>query len=116
MPSRSGRHPQPHRKHRGEQVTWPSIRPRLTRDPAVRYVTSGQQLLRWLDSHAVCPQSWQGVAEAIPPHWMDAVAGLAYSCGDQWHEFARALERRAEAMNAPVGPPACPRQAEDGAA
>lgn len=116
VPSQSGRHPQPPRKHRGEQVTWPSIRPKLMRDPAVRYVSSGQRLLRWLDSHAVVAQSWEEVAEAIPSHWVDAMAGLAYTCGDQWYAFARALERRAKAMNAPEDPAACPPRAEDGAA
>lgn len=98
--SRHGR-----RRRRGEPVAWPSLRPRLVRDPAVRYAASGQELLRWLDSHVIAGQSWEGLVGTVPPHWADAVASAAYSCADQWYEFARALERRTTAENAPAAPP-----------
>ncbi len=115
-PSRCTRRGPAHRRHRGQPVVWPALRPRLMRDPAIRYVSSGQELLRWLDAHAIAGRSWQAVVDATPPHWTEVLAGVAYSCGDQWYEFARALERRAQAMNGPEGPAACPRQAQDGAA
>ncbi len=114
--SRCSRRGPRHRRRRSEPAAWPSIRPRLIKDPTIRYINSGQELLRWFDTHVIAGQSWQGVVDAIPPHWTDTIAGLAYSCGDQWYEFARALERRTEAMNDPAGPAAFPLQAQDGAA
>ncbi len=89
----------PRRTRRGEPVEWPLLRPRLMRDPAIRYAASGQELLRWLDSHAIAGQSWQGLVGTVPPHWADAVASAAYSCAEQWQEFAQALDRKTEAMN-----------------
>lgn len=115
VPSGCRRRGLPHRRRREEPVPWSSIRPRLIKDPAIRYATSGQDLLRWLDSHAISGQSWQGLVDVIPPHWTDAIAGVAYSCGDQWYELARMIERRAEDMNGP-SEPEFPRRAEDGAA
>lgn len=106
----------PRRRRRGELVAWPSLRPRLMRDPLVRYSVSGQELLRWLDSHTITPQSWQGIVNNVPPHWADSVVGVAYSCADQWQEVAQALERRIEAMNASAASDACPREAKGGAA
>jgi hypothetical protein len=115
VPSGCRRRGLPHRRRREEPVPWSSIRPRLIKDPAIRYATSGQDLLRWLDSHAISGQSWQGLVDVIPPHWTDAIAGVAHSCGDQWYELARMIERRAEDMNGP-SEPEFPRRAEDGAA
>ena len=111
-PHRRGRRGLPRRSPRGEQVAWPSLRARLLKDPAVRYAASGVELLRWLDSHAIAGQSWESLVGTVPPHWADAVAGAAYSCADQWCEFARALERRTAAMNTPTASPACSRDAE----
>jgi hypothetical protein len=87
------------RRRRGEPVAWSSIRHSLMRDPTMRYVASGREFLRWMDAHAISGESWQSAMAAIPSHWAGAIAGAAYACGDEWHEFAEALQQRAEDMS-----------------
>jgi hypothetical protein len=85
------------RRHPGV-LTWAAIRPKLSEDPTVRYTESGRALLRWLDTRMPGEGEWRKILEAVPPHWVDVLAGAAHSCGDEWHEFARELDRRRQDM------------------
>ncbi len=108
--SRCGRRPVHRRRRGGEVMGWSSIRQHLIKDPTLRYAESGRGLLRWFDARAIACGDWSRIIDAIPPHWDDAIAGLAYSCADEWQKFARALERRSQEVGnveaLPVHPPA----------
>lgn len=85
----------PTRTTNKDSVAWPSVRRKLGKDPSLRYAESGRAFLQWMDVHATGLQEWSAIAlEAIPPHWLDEVAALARSCGEEWHRFAAELERR----------------------
>ena len=114
--NRCGRRGLLRRRRRGNPVPWLSIRNSLIRDPSIRYAPSGRELLRWFDAHAMASGSWRGVIEAIPPHWADAIAGVAYACGDEWYEFAGELAARGETMNGRAAPPHSRPTAQNGAA
>jgi ParB-like chromosome segregation protein Spo0J len=82
----------------GESAAWSSVRQRLVKDPTVRYADSGKTFMRWFDSRAIDCGEWRKLIDSIPVHWVDTMAGVASSCGDEWHEFARELERRRAEM------------------
>lgn len=84
------------RQPNGDLVTWWAIRPKLTEDPTLRYTESGRAFLRWLDTRAPQDGEWKKVIDAIPKHWADTIASVAYSCGDEWHEFAQELDQRSQ--------------------
>ncbi len=67
---------------------------RMKRDPSLRFTDMGRELLRWLDLHAVRQGELERFVRSIPPHWVNALAGLAKECAGQWTEFARQLEER----------------------
>jgi hypothetical protein len=74
------------------------VRERIVKDPALRYAESGRVLLRWFDTRAIGIADWSGVIDAIPPHWIESMINVAYSCGNEWYELAAALEQRNAAV------------------
>ncbi len=86
------------RRRCGEPLAWQTVRERLLKDPALRYTEAGRVLLRWFDARAIDAGDWRGVIAAIPPHWVETMINVAYSCGNEWHELASALEQRNEAL------------------
>jgi hypothetical protein len=96
---RSARPPAPERippavgrMPRGNEVLhWPSIRQKMTRDPALKYAESGRALVKWLDAHVVDAEDWKSVVDAVPPHWSNDIADLARSCAERWLDIAHAL-------------------------
>lgn len=91
---------QPRRRGRRTRgaIVWSAIRHRLLKDPAVRYAESGKAFMRWFDSRTIDAAEWRQLIDGIPVHWVDAMASVASSNGDEWHEFARELERRRAEM------------------
>lgn len=85
------------RRRYGEPLAWPAVRDRIVKDPALRYAQGGLLLLRWFDSRAVGTGEWRDVIDAIPAHWIETIISVAYSCGNEWHELASALEQRINA-------------------
>jgi ParB-like chromosome segregation protein Spo0J len=80
---------------RSTVVTWPSIRQKISRDPAVRYAQPGRSLLGWMDVHTIDLERWSDVIDIIPSHWSSVIASLARSCSDEWRQLATELEQRA---------------------
>lgn len=66
----------------------------LERDPSLRFAESGRRVLRWLFQRVIAEEEWQEVAEAVPPHSVYILAGLARRCSNEWLEFAKQLEGR----------------------
>jgi hypothetical protein len=86
------------RRRCGKPLAWQVVRERIVKDPALRYSESGRVLLRWFDTRAMGIGDWSGVVEAIPPHWIESMINVAYSCGNEWYELATALEQRNAAV------------------
>lgn len=82
------------RRRCGEPLAWQTVRERLKKDPVLRYSEAGRVLLRWFDARATGTGEWRGVIDAIPPHWVETMINVAYSCGSEWYELAAALEQR----------------------
>lgn len=70
----------------------------LKKDPSVRHTDAGRALLRWLDTTANGPGSWQHLIAPAPPHCAYTVAELARRCAREWQEVADELERRLRSM------------------
>ena len=66
----------------------------LRRDPSLRLVESGRELLRWLAMHAVQNGSWHPFVATMPSHAAYVVAALARGTAREWLEFADRLEQR----------------------
>lgn len=75
-------------------VNWPETARRLSSDPALRLSENGRVLLRLLFMHLIEVKGWEQIADSVPPHCSDIVAGLAQECGRIWYEFADGLKRR----------------------
>ncbi|MGW0522092.1 ParB and winged helix-turn-helix domain-containing protein [Crossiella sp. NPDC003009] len=69
------------------------IRQSLRQDPALRFTESGRNLLRWLDTQAVDPQRWAGIADSVPTHCAPVVAELARQTADAWLKLAQHLDQ-----------------------
>ncbi|WP_051467892.1 ParB N-terminal domain-containing protein [Actinomadura oligospora] len=65
---------------------------RLMKDPALRLTDPGRELLRVLNAQALAADDWTGLAEAVPSHAREAVAGLARQSAMAWQRFASALD------------------------
>jgi ParB-like chromosome segregation protein Spo0J len=63
----------------------------LRTDPTLRFSETGRTLLRLLEMRAVPPEKWAAIAANLPPHWREAVAGMAMECADTWRTFAESL-------------------------
>ena len=68
----------------------------LGRDPSLRSTERGRRLLEWLAARAAGPSGLDALVETIPEHCVYVIANLARTCGDEWLETARRLERRLE--------------------
>jgi hypothetical protein len=77
-------------QHRGLQATLESLK----KDPSLRFTDAGRSALRWLGLHAIDSQSWESLADGIPPHCTEVVAELARCSADAWQELALELEQR----------------------
>ncbi|MFF8608281.1 ParB/RepB/Spo0J family partition protein [Streptomyces sp. NPDC015346] len=71
---------------------WSTVRPKLLRDPLLKYSESGRALLRWYDTHAIDGQDLMASVENVPPHWGAEIAAVARSCGERWLRIARELD------------------------
>ncbi|WP_158852743.1 hypothetical protein [Saccharothrix deserti] len=65
----------------------------LRNDPSLRGGQMGRQFLRLLDAHAAV-EDWQRLADTLPPHCADLMAGLAAECAGSWALLAAHLDRR----------------------
>jgi hypothetical protein len=84
-------------RRRGVVLTtaeWSLVRPKLLRDPLLKYSESGRALLRWYDTHAIDAQDLMTCVEAVPPHWVDEIAAVARSFGERWLRIARELDNQ----------------------
>jgi hypothetical protein len=70
------------------------VRHQLIKDPAIRYVGWGHAFVQWLDANASDCGKWKELVDNIPPYWVDVMIDVAFSCRDEWQEFAQALEER----------------------
>jgi ParB-like nuclease domain len=103
-----GEDPVPERQ-RGPRTVVPSARPPadssasiepskvlalVKRDPSLRFSEVGRTILRLLDSHSIPEETWEQLAESVPPHSAVAVASIARRCADAWTRFAEQVESR----------------------
>lgn len=61
----------------------------LRQDPSLRMTETGRVLLRLLDLHLGRAEDWDRLAEHVPPHRVESVAGLAWECARAWADFAQ---------------------------
>ena len=77
-------------------AAWSGIAAKLAHDPAIRYTEGGKSFLRWMALHATHADEWREFIDAIPVHWLSAVAPIADSVSEEWNQFAEQLRRRQE--------------------
>lgn len=63
----------------------------LSRDPALRMNSDGRNLLRWLHSHAVGPET-VNILQPAPAHCVNHLVELARRCAANWAKVASDLE------------------------
>jgi ParB-like chromosome segregation protein Spo0J len=63
----------------------------LSRDPALRMNSDGRNLLRWLHSHAVGPET-VSILQPAPAHCVNHLIELARRCAANWAKVASDLE------------------------
>ncbi|WP_280714259.1 ParB/RepB/Spo0J family partition protein [Kitasatospora sp. MAP5-34] len=73
---------------------WKASLQRLRTDPSLRYTEAGRLVLRVLDAHMAATDQLRQIAEMLPEHCLDALAGFALKCADDCHRFAVRLEQR----------------------
>ncbi|MFI0480833.1 ParB N-terminal domain-containing protein [Actinomadura sp. 9N215] len=78
----------------GGEVSWPSVRHQVVKDPTIRYADWGRAFVQWLDANAGNCGEWKHLVDNIPRYWVDVMIDVAFSCRDEWQDFALALERR----------------------
>jgi hypothetical protein len=66
----------------------------VKRDPSLRFSEVGRAILRLLDSHSIPEETWEQLAESVPPHSAAAVASIARGCAVAWTRFAEQVESR----------------------
>lgn len=66
----------------------------LMKDPSLRHTEGGRELLRWLRTCVAAAEGTDRMADSVPAHCADGVAGIARYCASLWNEFADAAERR----------------------
>jgi ParB-like chromosome segregation protein Spo0J len=84
---------------RGQRVPWPAMSAKLAGDPALRYTDGGRAFLRWMAGHAMRPDEWQEVVDAVPAHWLQEVSRLAQGMSEEWRQFAERLGTKLEAAS-----------------
>lgn len=83
----------PRRRHSAPDIEL--ILRKLQRDPSLRLTQDGRLLLRWLSTHALKADEWEGIGAEIPAHCVPLVADLARDLAEQWGRIAESLTRRA---------------------
>lgn len=73
---------------------WSMVRPKLLRDPLLKYSESGRALFRWYDTHAMDTKDLVVSIEGVPPHWVNEIMAVARSCGELWLRIAQELEKQ----------------------
>jgi ParB-like chromosome segregation protein Spo0J len=73
---------------------------KLQRDPSLRLNDEGRLLLRWLNSHSINSEEWEGFEPRIPAHCILLVADVALGFAEEWVHLADALRRRARTETA----------------
>ncbi|HEV3171283.1 MAG TPA: hypothetical protein VGZ32_13115 [Actinocrinis sp.] len=66
----------------------------LAADPTVRHSERGRELLRLLTLHAIAPDEWAALVDAVPAHRAAMIVKLAESLSLTWQQFADELRRR----------------------
>jgi hypothetical protein len=66
----------------------------LAADPAMRHSERGRELLRLLTRHALPPEEWAALVDAVPTHRAAMIVKLAESLSLTWQQFADELRRR----------------------
>jgi ParB-like chromosome segregation protein Spo0J len=85
------------RRRNGEQAALINLRDLLAKlrsDPSLKFSEAGRNVVRWLDRHAVDPESSAAVATRVPDRWAITVAHLARSSAMTWTMLAEQLEQR----------------------
>ncbi|OLT19137.1 hypothetical protein BJF79_02710 [Actinomadura sp. CNU-125] len=72
----------------------PEVMRRLMKDPSLRHTAHGRELLRMLNAQFANAGDWSGLADTVPTHCAEAVAGLAREAAAAWERFAEALDHR----------------------
>jgi hypothetical protein len=49
--------------------------------------------------HAMRPDEWQEVVDAVPAHWLQEVSRLALGMSEEWRQFAERLGNKLEAAS-----------------
>ncbi|MGK5552260.1 ParB N-terminal domain-containing protein [Actinomadura kijaniata] len=66
----------------------------LTRDPALRHTEPGRELLTRLRASIMDLEDRRRLADGVPAHCVEGVAGLARQCAEIWNRLADELSRR----------------------
>ncbi|WP_051765723.1 ParB/RepB/Spo0J family partition protein [Saccharothrix syringae] len=64
----------------------------LMQDPSLRLSENGRALLRLLSTRAVSPGDWKNLLRELPPHCVEAVAGLTAHYAAVWQELTEELK------------------------
>jgi ParB-like chromosome segregation protein Spo0J len=83
-------------------LKWQAIAAKLASDPTIRYTEDGKAFLRWMTGHAAHADQWRELADAIPVHWLTAVAAIADNVSNEWHQFAAQLRGKDEVASLPA--------------
>ncbi len=78
---------------------WSGISAKLANDPAIRYTEGGKEFLRWMALGAAHADEWREFIDAIPVHWLSAIASIAESVSEEWSQFAERLRSKQEAAS-----------------
>lgn len=92
-PGSSGSKEEP--AHSGRQDR-PSSLQSLAKDPSLRFNEAGRALLRWLMIHAIDPEEFEQLVDAVPAHCTDAIIDLAQGYSSGWQLIAKKLRQRAQ--------------------
>jgi ParB-like chromosome segregation protein Spo0J len=98
MPAALTGTPARRKKHAAAPPTWAAISLKAASDPAMRYTEGGKEFLRWMAQHAVYPDRWREVIDAIPAHWLSVIAPIADNLSGEWSLFAERLRNKQGAV------------------
>jgi len=66
----------------------------LAADPTIRHSERGRELLRLVTLHAIAPDEWAAMVDAVPAHRSAMIVKLAEGLSLTWQQFADELRRR----------------------
>jgi hypothetical protein len=78
------------------RLAWSAIVGKLAGDPALKYTDGGRAFLRWMNQHAMHPDGWRELVDAIPERWLESVRQTAVTMSEEWGQFANELGCRQE--------------------